>query len=124
MKLPDVREALSHINSLDRDEGARAWMLIGDRYMANGRAAGQSGRTAEAREDFLRAYRYFKFGHYPTDNSPDKKRSYAKGIEAFLAYARYLDPPLEVMSAVPPDVGQVQRFAVIEDADNQPDMHG
>src|SRR5215470_6451802 len=86
MTLADVREALSHINSLDRDEWARAWMLIGDRYMANGRSAEQAGRIAEAREDYLRAYRYFKFGHYPTDNSPDKKKSYAKGIEAFLAY--------------------------------------
>lgn len=97
MRLPDVREALSHINSLDRDEWARAWMLIGDRYMANGRKAEQTGNIPEARDDFLRAYRYFKFGHYPTDNSPDKKRSYAKGIEAFLAYGRYLDPPLEVI---------------------------
>jgi len=97
MTLDDVREALSHVHSLDRDEWARAWMLIGDRYMANGRAAESGGKIAEAREDFLRAYRYFKFGHYPTDNSPDKKLSYAKGIEAFLAYARYLDPPLEVV---------------------------
>ena len=97
MKLADVREALSHISSLDRDEWARAWILIGDRYMASGRAAEKAGKIAEAREDFLRAYRYFKFGHYPTDNSPDKKTSYAKGIEAFLAYGRYLDPPLEVV---------------------------
>ena len=97
MRLADVREALSHIHSLDRDEWARAWMTIGDRTMAAGRAAESVGRVAEARQDFLRAYRYFKFGHYPTDNSPDKKRSYAKGIEAFLAYARHLDPPLEVV---------------------------
>jgi len=97
MTLADVREALSHINTLDRDEWARAWMRIGDRYMAAGRATEQAGRTSEAREDYLRAYRYFKFGHYPTDNSPDKKKSYAKGIEAFLTYARHLDPPLEVV---------------------------
>ena len=97
MKLPDVREALGQINSLDRDEWARAWMAIGDRYMAAGRAAEQAGRIKEAREDYITAYRYFKFGHYPTDNSPDKKRSYAKGLEAFLAYGRHLDPPLEVV---------------------------
>jgi hypothetical protein len=97
MKLDDVRAALAQIKSLDRDEWARAWMSVGDRYMASGRAAEQAGKIAEAREDFLRAYRYFKFGHYPTDNSPDKKTSYAKGIEAFLAYARYLDPPIEVV---------------------------
>jgi pimeloyl-ACP methyl ester carboxylesterase len=97
MKLADVQEALSRINSLDRDEWARAWITIGDRYMAAGKTAEQAGKTPEAREAFLTAYRYFKFGHYPTDNSPDKKKSYAKGIEAFLAYGRYLDPPLEVV---------------------------
>jgi esterase FrsA len=97
MRLADVREALALINSLDRDEWARAWMTVGDRYMKSGRAAEAAGRITEAREDYLRAYRYFKFGHYPTDNSPDKKRSYAKGIEAFLTYARHLDPPLEVV---------------------------
>jgi len=98
MKLADVREALGQISTLDRDEWARAWMAIGDRYMAAGRAAEKAGRIAEAREDYITAYRYFKFGHYPTDNSPDKKRSYAKGIEAFLAYGRHLDPPLEVVN--------------------------
>jgi hypothetical protein len=34
MRLPDVREALGRITSLDRDEWARAWMAIGDRYVA------------------------------------------------------------------------------------------
>jgi esterase FrsA len=97
LKLEEVREALAQIKSLDRDEWARAWMTIGDRYMVVGRAAEQAGKTADAQQDFITAARYFKFGHYPTDNSPDKKKSYAKGIEAFLAYARYLDPPLEVV---------------------------
>jgi esterase FrsA len=97
MKISDVREALGQVNSLDRDEWARAWMAVGDRTMAAGRAAEKAGRIAEAPEHYITAYRYFKFGHYPTDNSPDKKRSYSKGIEAFLASARHLDPPLEVV---------------------------
>jgi esterase FrsA len=95
--LDEVREALGNIHSLDRDEWARAWMAIGDRHMAAGRAAEQAGKTAEARREFLTAARYDKFAHYPTDNSPEKKKAYAKGIEAYLAYARYLDPPLEVV---------------------------
>ena len=82
---------------MDRDEWARAWMTVGDRYMATGRSAESAGQIADARASYLSAYRYFKFGHYPTDNSPDKKKSYAKGIEAFLTYARHLDPPLEVV---------------------------
>lgn len=97
LKLDEVREALGNITTLDRDEWARAWMAIGDRHMAAGRAAEQAGRTAEGRREFLTAARYYKFAHYPTDNSPEKKKAYAKGIEAYLAYARDLDPPLEVV---------------------------
>ena len=97
MKLEDVREALSHIATLDRDEWARAWMAVGDRYMASGRKFEAERDLAKARADFIRAYRYYKFGHYPTNNSPEKDKSYAKGIEAFLAYAKYLEPKLEVV---------------------------
>lgn len=97
MKIEDVKEALSKVNSLDRDEWARAWMSVADRYMADGRKLEKAGRIVPAREAFLKAYRYYKFGHYPVDNSPEKQRSYAKGIEAFLAYARYLTPKLEVV---------------------------
>jgi esterase FrsA len=97
LRLDEVREALGNIKSLDRDEWARAWMAIGDRHMGAGRTAEQTGRTAESRQEFLVAAKYYKFAHYPTDNSPEKKNAYAKGIEAYLAYARYLDPPLEVV---------------------------
>lgn len=97
MRLDDVKQALANVHSLDRDEWARAWMGVGDRYMAEGRKLEKSGRIEEARQAFIRAYRYYKFGHYPTDNSAEKKRSYAKGIEAFLAYASYLTPKLEVV---------------------------
>lgn len=97
MKLADIREALDRIKSLDRDEWARAWMTIGDCYVAEGRKLEAAARIDDAREAFIHAYRYYKFGHYPVDNSPDKKRSYAKGIEAFLAYAKHLQPKLEVV---------------------------
>lgn len=97
MKLDDVRGALSHINTLDRDEWARAWITVGDRYMDWGQNHARKGDTDGAKRDFLLAYRYYKLGHYPVDNSPEKKNAYEKGIGAFLTYARYLDPPLEVV---------------------------
>jgi pimeloyl-ACP methyl ester carboxylesterase len=97
MKIEDVKAALSNIKTLDRDEWARAWMSVADRYMEEGRKLEKAGRIAPAREAFLKAYRYYKFGHYPVDNSPEKAKSYQKGVEAFLAYARYLEPKLEVV---------------------------
>jgi pimeloyl-ACP methyl ester carboxylesterase len=97
VKLDDVREALSHIETLDRDEWAHAWIAIGDRYMERGENDARAGRTDKAKQNLLLAYRYYKLGHYPVDNSPEKKRAYEKGINAFLTYARYLDPPIEVI---------------------------
>jgi esterase FrsA len=97
MVLDDVRGALSNIKTVDRDEWARAWIDVGDRYMASGQAHERAKDTSAAREDFIRAYRYYKFGHYPTNNSPLKNTAYKKGIDAFLAYAAYLSPKLEVV---------------------------
>jgi pimeloyl-ACP methyl ester carboxylesterase len=97
MKLDDVREALSHITTLNRDEWARAWIALGDRYMEWGENRARAGDVDIAKQQLLLAYRYYKLGHYPVDNSPEKRRAYEKGINAFLVYARYLDPPLEVV---------------------------
>ena len=55
------------------------------------------GRHGESKGFYLRAFRLFKIGHYPTNNSPEKQKAYEKGIEAFLAYARYWDPKLEII---------------------------
>src|SRR5579875_2143036 len=43
----EVREALSNIHSLDRDEWAAAWSAIGDRYMERGRALRRLQRRAD-----------------------------------------------------------------------------
>jgi esterase FrsA len=97
MTIEDVRGALDNLHSLDRDEWARAWMAVGDRYMEQGRKAEAAKDIKSARDSYIRAYRYYKFGHYPTNNSPDKNKAYAKGIDAFLAYAKFLEPKLEVV---------------------------
>src|SRR5262245_54628310 len=41
--------------------------------------------------------RTIRLPHYPTDNSAKKKEAYQNGIDAFLHYARYLKPRLEVV---------------------------
>src|SRR3954467_6144795 len=55
LKLEDAREALSKINSLDRDEWAAAWSSIGDRY--RGEAAKADGETA--RKLHYQAFLYY-----------------------------------------------------------------
>jgi esterase FrsA len=91
----DVREAFESIKTLDRDEWAAAWVAIGDRYYA--KAAAAAGNPAAASADYLRAWRLYSIGRWPVPSSPGKQRAYAKALDAFLAAAKFLDPPLEVV---------------------------
>ncbi len=93
----DVREALAGVKTLDRDEWGRGFNAVADRHVEAAKKFEAAGDGAKARESFIRAYRLYKAAHYPTNNSPEKQRAYEKGVAAFLAYAKYLDPKLEVV---------------------------
>lgn len=92
----DVREAFSHINTTDNDEWAAAFSGVADRYMNEGKSLlATDPKKADA--DFIRAWRLYSFGRWPVPASPGKQRAYAKALEAFLAHAKMMDPPLEVV---------------------------
>lgn len=92
----DAREAFASIKTLDKDEWAAGWMAIGDRYMAEGKAV-EATNPAKANADYIRAWRLYSFGRWPVPTSPGKQRAYSRALEAFLAHARFWDPPLEVV---------------------------
>ena len=92
----DVREAFANIKTTDNDEWAAAFSAVADRYMAEGNTL-LSTNLAQADKDFVRAWRLYSFGRWPVPASPGKKRAYAKALEAFLAHAKMMDPPLEVV---------------------------
>jgi pimeloyl-ACP methyl ester carboxylesterase len=92
----DVREALASIKTRDKDEWAAAFMAVGDRYFNEAKALEKTD-PAKANADYIRAGRLYSFGRWPYPASPGKQRAYAKAIEAFLAHARFWDPPLEVI---------------------------
>src|SRR5258707_10803579 len=52
---------------------------------------------AQADKNFVRAWRLYSFARWPVPASAGKKRAYAKALEAFLAHAKMMDPPLEVL---------------------------
>src|SRR6267142_1960192 len=83
LKPDDVREALGRLTKLDGDEWAASWSQIGDRYMA--------------KKDFHQAWLYYSFARWPVPNSPGKQRAYEKALAAYLAHAKLLDPPLEIL---------------------------
>jgi esterase FrsA len=95
-KADEVGAILDSVQSLDRDEWARAWSRTGERYWNDAKAKEASDR-AHAREAYLAAWRYFGFGAWPTQNSPEKKRAHERATQAFQAYARLADPPIEVV---------------------------
>lgn len=83
LKPDEVREALGRLKSLDRDEWAASWSQLGERYMA--------------KKDYHQAFLYYSFARWPVPNSPGKQKAYEKALEAYLAYAKRFDPPLQVL---------------------------
>jgi esterase FrsA len=92
----DVKEAFQSIHTSDKDEWAAGFMRVADPYLNEAKSLDKSD-PAKANVDYIRAWRLYSFGRWPIPASPGKQRSYEKAIEAFLAHARFFDPPLEVV---------------------------
>jgi len=92
----DVKEAFESIHSADKDEWAAGFMRVADRYFNEAKSLEKTD-PAKANADYIRAWRLYSFGRWPIPASPGKQHSYEKALEAFLAHARFMDPPLEVV---------------------------
>ncbi|MCU1296617.1 MAG: alpha/beta hydrolase [Acidobacteriaceae bacterium] len=92
----DVREAFQSIHTTDKDEWATAFMGVADRYMNEGKSLEKTD-PAKANADYIRAWKIYSFGRWPVPASPKKQEAYHRALEAFLAHARFFDPPLEVV---------------------------
>ena len=86
----DARAALDQIDSLDPDQWGAAWMSIGDRHMERAEAADQ-----EATAHYLAAWRLYTLGRWPVMSTDKKRHSYAKAQQAFAAYGKRVNPPIE-----------------------------
>ncbi len=92
----DVKQAFAAIKTSDYDEWAAAFIAVGDRYMSEAKSL-EARDPAKANADYIRAWRIYSFGRWPVPSSPGKQRAYDKALEAFLAHAKFMDPPLEVV---------------------------
>jgi hypothetical protein len=92
----DVKEAFESIHTKDKDEWAAAFMRVGDRYFNEAQELEKSD-PKKADADYIRAWKIYSFGRWPVPASPGKQRSYEKALQAFLAHARFYDPPLEIV---------------------------
>jgi len=84
LKPDDVREALSHIDSLDRDQWAEAFTAVGDRYRTRAETELHQ-RPDVARDDYYQAWLNYAFGRWPSPNSPRNLESADKAKAAFVA---------------------------------------
>jgi pimeloyl-ACP methyl ester carboxylesterase len=96
VKSEDMREALAGLNSLEPDAWAAAFSRIGDRYAEKARSQ-QTSAPRDAAESFKHAWEIYNTARWPVENSAGKKQAYLKALDAFQAYGRLLDPPLEVV---------------------------
>jgi len=92
----DVKAAFNSIHTRDKDEWAAGFMGVADRYMNEAKSLEKTD-PVKANADYIRAWRLYSFGRWPIPASVGKQRSYEKAIEAFLAHARFWDPPLEIV---------------------------
>jgi esterase FrsA len=92
----DVKEAFESIHTKDKDEWAAAFMRVGDRYFNEAQEL-ETSDAKKADADYIRAWKIYSFGRWPVPASPGKQRSYEKALRAFLAHARFYDPPLEIV---------------------------
>ena len=97
VRYEDAERAVSQLDSLDRDRWAAIWSGLAEPYME--RAASLEARSpAQARESYQYAWRLFNTARWPTEkHSPGKAQAYARGLEAFQAYGRLLDPPIQTL---------------------------
>jgi len=86
----EVREALANLKTLDRDEWASVWSAAGDRHMAQ-------ARLLDPAKHYKYAFEYYLFARFPLENSPGKVKAYDKALEAFAAYAKLQNPPIEIV---------------------------
>jgi len=111
----DVREALSRINSLDPDDWAAAFSLIGDRYYEKALAEEPDDPRA-ACLDFRQAWQYYWFARWPVCNSDGKRKAFEKGVDAFAQHARLHEPALEMVH-IPFEGVEIRGYLGLPDCD-------
>jgi esterase FrsA len=93
----EVREALSHIDSLDRDEWAAAFSAVARRHVTAAAAAEAAGERQKAHDEYLAAWRLYSFARWPTPNSPGKQQAYAQALDAFRHAMRFMQPAPQIV---------------------------
>ena len=91
----EVERIFGQLTSLDRDAWAEAFSAAALPYEAHAGEAEIRGDRAAAKENYLRAYGYYRVARYPAPNSPGKRAAYPRSQAMYVKAGQYMDPPLE-----------------------------
>jgi esterase FrsA len=91
----DHDRVLTSLQSLDREEWAKAYNAAAKPFEQAGRAAERAGDLSAAQKHYLHASGLYRMGRWPACNSPGKNAAYEKSKEMFLAAAKHFVVPVE-----------------------------
>ena len=87
----DIERVMTSLTSYDRDTWAAAFSAVAKPYEVKASQAEKAGDAQRAKENYLRAYQYYRLARYPTINSNGKKEAYRKSQEMLLKASRYFE---------------------------------
>ena len=91
----DMERAMTSLTSYDHDKWVAAFTSIAKPYEYKGYQAEKTGNKQEAKDNYLKAYQYYRIARYPTINSDVKKEAYKKSQEMLLKASQYFDVPIQ-----------------------------
>lgn len=91
----DIERVIRTLTTYDHDAWAAAFSSVAAPYESKASQAERAGDKQAAKENYLKAYQYYRLARYPTINSNGKKHAYRKSQEMLLKAARYFDIPIE-----------------------------
>ena len=92
----DAQAVIDSVDSLERDDWAKAWTARGDLHLQRADALLTTDKMA-ARDAYRLAWRLFHYARWPVENTPFKRYVYPRALAAFRNYGRLLDPALEMV---------------------------
>lgn len=91
----DMERVMTSLTSYDHDKWVAAFTAIAKPYADKGYQAEKSGNKHEAKNNFLKAYQYYRIARYPTINSDVKKIAYKKSQQMLFKASQYFDVPIQ-----------------------------
>ncbi|HLG70256.1 MAG TPA: alpha/beta hydrolase [Chloroflexota bacterium] len=92
-----VKGVLDRLDTLDHEAWAAAFSEAAAPFEARAEEEEARGDVEAAKQDYLRAYAYYRLARYPTTNSPGRMAAYERSRKNYLKAARWFDPPLQVI---------------------------